>query len=409
MSLTNEMQRCLKFAAVHYPPHVIRLDRSLPITGWAIDAAKMIAEHLGYCYEIIPQEVYGIKLPNGSFTGILGMVNRQEIDMTVTPLAITPTRAEAGDFSDYLFMDQQDIIYKRPVAEADMSGFTKPFSGLIWSLILASLLINITATFIVMWSKSQIDHKRESRKDKKPKQDITVFSAITRAVFWTIQTLVSQSTTWNPKGVPVRTLTGIWLFVCLIFGTVYRSNLSAMLILPKIQVPFNNLEELLTKTSLDVFIIQDSMFYYAMMTAPANTSLGKLRKRSFSGYDLTKATFDVMRGKYPAVCAHTGALTILHYDFSEDGSCFLYTTHQNGLFRGVVTGWAFPKKSTLKPKVDKLIARLREGGIIDYLQRRYVINATECLKPVGASKPSAARVLELKDFYGVFLIYFGGT
>ena len=36
----------------------------------------------------------------------------------------------------------------------------------------------------------------------------------------------------------------MWFMTSLIIATVYRSNLKAMLIMPRIQLPFDNLEEL---------------------------------------------------------------------------------------------------------------------------------------------------------------------
>ena len=47
--------------------------------------------------------------------------------MSLTPLAMTPFRTLAFDYSDFLFMDQQQLLSRRPKPEADVTGFIKVF------------------------------------------------------------------------------------------------------------------------------------------------------------------------------------------------------------------------------------------------------------------------------------------
>ncbi|KAK8384403.1 hypothetical protein O3P69_009308 [Scylla paramamosain] len=42
----------------------------------------------------------------------------------------------------------------------------------------------------------------------------------------------------------VRGVAGLWLLAAFTLGSVYRSNLKAMLIIPKVNLPFDSLEEL---------------------------------------------------------------------------------------------------------------------------------------------------------------------
>lgn len=51
------------------------------------------------------------------------------------------------------------------------------------------------------------------------------------------------------------------------------------------------------------------------------------------------------------------------------------------------------------------IQSLQEFGILDYLYKKALSNATECLKPI---KAKSGRALDVGDFYGVFSIYLGG-
>lgn len=48
---------------------------------------------------------------------------------------------------------------------------------------------------------------------------------------------------------------GLWILMALIVGTIYRSNLKAMLIIPKLKLPFDSMEELI-ESGLPTAVIQ---------------------------------------------------------------------------------------------------------------------------------------------------------
>ena len=62
----------------------------------------------------------------------------------------------------------------------------------------------------------------------------------------------------------VKILTGLWLLLALILITVYRSNLKAMLILPKVNLPFDSLEQL-TLTEIPLWVSPNSVLHVAAM------------------------------------------------------------------------------------------------------------------------------------------------
>lgn len=51
-------------------------------------------------------------------------------------------------------------------------------------------------------------------------------------------------TRWVHGAASLRVLASVWFIASLILATVYRSNLKAMLITPRVQLPFDNLEQL---------------------------------------------------------------------------------------------------------------------------------------------------------------------
>lgn len=59
-------------------------------------------------------------------------------------------------------------------------------------------------------------------------------------------------------------LFGIWLCSSLIIGFSYKSNLMAMLIMPKVEIPFNSLEELLAQDEIPYVMGRSSAYYLAL-------------------------------------------------------------------------------------------------------------------------------------------------
>ena len=69
---------------------------------------------------------------------------------------------------------------------------------------------------------------------------------------------------WEPLGNSARMVAGLWLLETLILASVYRSNLKAMLIIPKVRRPFDNLEEMV-ETGTILAISKDSTLQTLIM------------------------------------------------------------------------------------------------------------------------------------------------
>ncbi|XP_069987023.1 glutamate receptor 1-like isoform X2 [Penaeus vannamei] len=358
-------QECLTIGGLMYMPHMIIIggDFYNPIIkGTMLEVLDIIFSHLGYCYRIIGAANLsaGSRLPNNTWTGVLGHVLRQEMNMTGTGLALTHDRAEALDFSEYLYLEESSAAYKRPVLQPDVAGFLRPFTGYMWcsiwltvvGVILSLALFRLGMLKILPRSNRQENDGFAEVRDVTPGALRTLLSD---GFLVTLSALLSQGLPRIPPEDSTRVLTALWLVASLILGTVYRSNLKAMLILPRITIPFDNLEEL-ADSGLPVWTATNSLIHVA----------------------------------------------------SETGRCANYIMSE-GFLKPYMLTFFFPKGSPLKGKVDPLIMRLREFGLLDYIYKKGVANATECLKPISSTQSNELRTLALGDFYGVFSVYAGGV
>ncbi|XP_037800589.1 glutamate receptor ionotropic, delta-2-like [Penaeus monodon] len=428
---------CLKLGIGTYLPYMVVTgpDDNPTVRGSQPAVLDIIFNYLGYCYEYVvePSRAGGIRLPNGTWTGVIGLLLRGGIDMTGVGMALTHDRYQDLDATDFLYIDGWSAGFQRPVLQSDISGFVKPFSEYlklsavfqVWLLIAAAIVGVLVTTWFVHMSRETIVTPRTPRaggsaSPSGPERHGTR-NVTEESVLWTIAVFLAQSVTKLPRGNSVRVMTGVWLLVSLILITVYRSNLKAMLILPKVVLPFDSPEEL-AETRIPTWIPRGSAMHTAGLKSPPESALAKILEHSNSldvPTDVSWGINDMISGKHAMTSPRASLTYIMHTTFSkkrfvttsqwvETGQCLLYTMSED-LVGMVQVSILLRKGSPLKAELDPVIRRLREFGILDHEYKKQVANATECLKPIGSRGARQLRPLDLGDFYGVFMLYAGGA
>ncbi|XP_042867519.1 glutamate receptor ionotropic, delta-2-like [Penaeus japonicus] len=304
--------------------------------------------------------------------------------MTGLGYVVSEDRFKDFGVGEYLYLDESSAAYARPRLDQHTDGFLRPYTPMVGA---------------VDWLLNSLHVPVESLAQ----------NAAWTSVMWTVYTFLAQSVRKVPQGDSVRMVSGIWLLACLILASVYRSNLKAMLILPKVTVPFDSLDQLVD-TDLPVWVALDSVLYNVAMLSPPNTSLGKL-SQMFIGTDqpinIPWGVRDLIAGKHVVTGPKSALVQILHGTFSQTGKCANYIMSE-AFLKSTMLSFIFPKGSPLKKEVDGVIVRLREAGILDHIHQKGVSNATECLKPITTRPSNEIRSLDLRDVFGVFLVYLGG-
>ncbi|XP_066962085.1 glutamate receptor ionotropic, kainate glr-3-like [Macrobrachium rosenbergii] len=413
--------RCLNLGVMTWLPYIVAETRDpakLKVTGTMLEVLDIFVERLGFCYNLVaPREINaGIKLPNGTWTGLMGMVINKKIDFTGLALGVSADRAEALDMSEFLYIDEWSAVYKRPGIQSDIAGFVKPFTLKSWvAVLLSATVVLLTSIFIRLVSERTIYYEGSDSSDRGQKRSVGKenFSTILYdAVNWTISSLLGQTLPKISSGEAVRIFSGLWLLASLILSTVYRSNLKAMLILPKIYLPFNNIEELV-RSGLPVWTPVDAKLHATALNSPSNSTMGRLAKQFVypeppKGLNWLQRS---MKGMNEGKMVVTSPLSVVeqtfHYIFSLHGRCLSYAMAER-YFKTSILCLFLPKGSPWTDRLNPVIVSLREAGILDYIYRRELRNATECLKPPGSTVDSELRPLDLGDFYGIFLVYAGG-
>ncbi|KAF8778047.1 Glutamate receptor ionotropic like protein [Argiope bruennichi] len=104
---------------------------------------KVVLEALKIEYEIIPEKNndFGKLLPNGSWTGMIGMIQRGEADLAFTHIIVTEERYKVVDFSTPYNMDACIFVSVMPGKIKSTFGFLHPFDLNSWIAILLTFCI----------------------------------------------------------------------------------------------------------------------------------------------------------------------------------------------------------------------------------------------------------------------------
>ncbi|XP_071514364.1 glutamate receptor ionotropic, kainate glr-3-like [Panulirus ornatus] len=253
--------------------------------------------------------------------------------MVGVPLTIDDVRAAAIDFSTPVFMDRLVASYSRPTFESDLAAFVKPYTALMWLLLLLTMLVVFFWIFIVQRLRSLFLSRYGTGEEDLLTGEGNIYRSVdVRALeggqcdhimttvwtsfLWTLTAPLAQSSSWWPKGGSLRVITGLWLLMSFIVGTVYRSNLKAMLIIPKLHLPFNSVQELL-ETDIPAYMPAGSLIHQLMREAPVGSSLHQLRQRSVLHFDLPRAIRDTLDGKHAGIASLISLTGVMNDIFSK--------------------------------------------------------------------------------------------
>ncbi|CAH1399221.1 unnamed protein product [Nezara viridula] len=139
-------------AAVLYFPHMFcgfdcrdhpEVD-TIAKTGFPI--SQHLQEQLNFTLTFLILNDYGWKT-NNTFSGLMGLLQREEIDMGVIGIFMRPDRIETVDFTGDTFEIKSLLIYKQPALSAVSNIFVLPFTRMVW-LCCAALAV-LTGLFLM--------------------------------------------------------------------------------------------------------------------------------------------------------------------------------------------------------------------------------------------------------------------
>ncbi|KAK7083669.1 hypothetical protein SK128_013605, partial [Halocaridina rubra] len=145
-----------------WPPFITSIQGKGPdyiVTGLLVELLNIIARQLNTCitYVLAKDRSFGTRLPNGTWTGVIALLARKEADMSAIVLSVDDIRSSVVSFSEPLYMDEQAVGHKVPVAKADILGFVKPYTASVWLLLLMMMMAALFMTLYVHYASSRFN------------------------------------------------------------------------------------------------------------------------------------------------------------------------------------------------------------------------------------------------------------
>ncbi|GFY54147.1 uncharacterized protein TNIN_12681 [Trichonephila inaurata madagascariensis] len=202
---------------------VEEIDGKTCFKGLEAKLLECLAEKLNFSFEIILSPISGLANINGTWDGVIGLVQSGEADMGLGTLSISGERMKAVDFSVPYNILKKIFVVKEPGPMPKITAFTYPFTQNAW--ILYALMI-LTATVLfrrIMFRKATLLGSF-----------ILVFGSIVSQAMENV-----RDTPWR------RLLFGLWM-TSAVMPFLYNINFLSFLTMPeKVPVPgtFRDLSE----------------------------------------------------------------------------------------------------------------------------------------------------------------------
>ncbi|MPC29058.1 Glutamate receptor 2 [Portunus trituberculatus] len=293
--------------------------RQLVVKGALDNIARYFSRALNFTYTLASGRSFGTKLPNGSWSGMMGLVAREEVDLGAAPIAISQTRAEAVDFTMPLWTGRVRIVSGRGELETDPWGFLLPLTPLVWSATLISLAVVCAALLL---PSSFLPGRVMSRAD-----------------FRSVRVLLQQDVDWPAQWWWwERLVLGLWMLTTLVLIKSYSGNLMSLLAVKYLPQPFQSLQDVIDHRSVSIIWQKSSLFEQYIRTAKSGVfhEMARLEKEGRMvfhkqpQFPWSLDTF-VRRGRHVLADADITITNLIARDYSATGRCDFYLS-RDGFF-----------------------------------------------------------------------------
>nr|QEI46869.1 ionotropic receptor 68a [Galleria mellonella] len=416
----------------HVPSVVVTMSNdSNKVGGVEIEILNTLSEKMNFVpklYEPINADIYkwGRKLPNGSFSGLLGEMVNGNADLALGNLQYNPYHLELTDLS--IPYTSQCWTFITPEALTDNSWKTLilPFTLYMWIAVLLVLLITGMIFYgLARYYINLQEFKKQNRleNDKKQVYDDTdakpvglyLFGQIINSILYTYGMLLVVSLPKLPTGWSIRLLTGWYWLYCILLVVSYRASMTAILANPAPRVTIDTLKELIdSKVTCGGWGTETKKFF-----EQSSDEIQKIGQRFEEINDPFEAANKVAKGiyayydnedflKYISVKRKNVMVNVDKESFndtmnitevapSSDSERNLHI--MSDCVVNIPISIGFHKNSPLKPLADKYLRRIVEVGLVE----KWLNDAMYTIKSLEQNENEIKALMNLKKLYGAFI------
>lgn len=342
---------------------------------------RLLSEIFRVPYKVsIPSDgEFGVKLSNGSWSGMMGMVIRSEADLAVGGLRIWEESYDAVNFSyPYLFTETTFMTDKLKPESKSVAIF-RPFSLRLWILL---------AAIIFFFSFLLFPHAK--RKE--------TYQSVLFVVFGHF---LKKSTRIKLRKKFYRVILSIWLIFTFVITNSYKALLLSFLTLP----PFTGIRKIsdLSKAaegnSITCYTYKGIPLPQILLKSDFDSwkSIGKcLQRNKITSEDAEQDFFKAPPGKAFFGTRFRVERYKKEYFISEES------------FFNIMFGFPISRNFCCKNYLNKMIHRLFAAGVFQKIIREEHMQLELKLQSSEVHTSDNHKILQIQDLKGAFIILISG-
>ena len=389
-------------ASIYSPPAITQVTDNCTNTencfkGMFADVWNSLSIEMNFTYTIsVTSDLFG-SLVNGSFDGVVGMLQNGEADIAVADLTITNSRSSVVDFLPCLINSKEVLFVKDPNYNGlHFNGYIEPFSPLCWLGVALFLLV----TPLILSAMIIFDPLKHG-----------IGNEFVYCYGFIVQTLTMQMNMTMPTSTSHRIAFGTVLLGGILIYCYWDAMLISYLAVEKIHIPFETLHDLAGNSRYKLLVGRGSVHldHFRYSNNPLHIKIWKEKIEPY--IDELPAYDDLIKGiledSHAVAYAETGMRhneAYVNCQIRETGPAI--TASQ--------LAWAIPKHSPFREAFRYHINKLKEVGIVKKFAETYDVdggqmcpdysgtplNITQCITAfailiVGICLCMASLVLEM--------------
>ncbi|XP_069982155.1 probable glutamate receptor [Penaeus vannamei] len=419
-------------AAEEYPPHAFVLllggldGRGQPrftITGPMVKLLDILATSMNFTYTYVrpPDGAWGAKQPDGSFSGMVGMLSRKEADIGLGPFGVSASRAEVVDYTGFIVIDYARIIGGRGRAEVDPWGFLLPLAPKVWLGVAAMTALAMATAAVLTGLSERFSPGRRSAglcfsvvrvllfqgECELPHVYVNTESAFAMKA----ELNYAQDAKVPPGRRWERVLLAGWMIVTLVTVKSYAGNLMSLLAVRHIPQPYQSVRDVLDDPACTM-IWETNNAYIQYMNSLTSGTFYEVAEAGRNGRIIYRRSTDFMeavdtlvrKGDHVLMVEDLTARVFLGKDVSSSGRCDFYLSRD--VFLPFIFAMTGQKNSPFVPALNRRIRAVTESGLYNHWMQGAIPNSTTCAN--APSKITVHTTLGLSNLWLMFAILLGG-
>ncbi|XP_045618219.1 glutamate receptor ionotropic, delta-2-like [Procambarus clarkii] len=361
--------------------------------------------------------VWGYLLENGSWTGTVGTVERQEADFSMM-LSITWERSYVVSFTRAYCIEPMTFVMRKPGSLPQWQAPIKPFHWLVWAVMVASVVLSGPGLWLLLRlspSPLPLPLPRERSHEGEGGGGIPTFRRVNTSrlglgalCLYMLAPFLSASAPLYPTSLSSRMWCGLWWFFCILTTTLYRGILISHLTVPALSPALDTLEQLASSLLQWGMLNTYDSGYQLFRSSEVPVYQALFRKMQY--HDVKASMERVMEGNYAFISWKTYFRNLIARDYSDrNGASKVYIAREEFFPGGF--GWAFPKHSPYLPAFDQVFQRLIESGLVDkWMEDLIQLSASENREKPKLLEPEVKgpQPFTVYHLQGIFFIMLGG-